>query len=116
MQRISVSYISSHTTDRGSCTYRLRCSSENFYSAKLAVDGKMFQNEGWSHPMGSNIVGWIKHFRNSPIVYLQGGDSESALLDQNFGQLVRNAVRWVSSSEAHDWARKAVDSEQSANF
>ena len=90
--------------------------SENFYSAKLAVDGRMFQNEGWSHPMGSNIVGWIKHFRNSPIVYLQGGDSESALLDQNFGQLVRNAVRWVSSSEAHDWARKAFDSEQYANF
>ena len=88
---------------------------DNFYSAKLAVDGKMDQNEGWSHPPGSNVVGWVKHYKRSPIVYLQGGDSEPALSNLAFGQLVRNSVRWVSSREAHDWAARAHESQQSQN-
>ena len=75
----------------------------------------MQQNEGWSHPPGSNVVGWVKHYKRSPIVYLQGGDSEPALSDPAFGQLVRNSVRWVSSREAHDWADRAYESQQSEN-
>ena len=87
-------------------------SAENFYSAKLAVEGKMHQNQGWSHPKGSNVVGWVKHYKTSPIVYLQGGDTESALLNPDFSQIVCNAVRWVSSREAHDWAVTSYGNQQ----
>lgn len=81
-------------------------SDDNFYSAKLAVEGKQYSREGWSHPAGSNLVGWVKHYRNSPIVYLQGGDDPVAYANVNFQRLLHNAIRWVASDEAHDWARQ----------
>jgi type 1 glutamine amidotransferase len=77
----------------------------NFYSSARAVAGEMFSQEGWSHPAGTNLVGWVKHYGNSPIVYLQGGDDSVAMGNEHFRQLVHNAVRWVSSSQAKDWAR-----------
>jgi len=81
-------------------------SDDNFYSAKLAVAGKRYSREGWSHPAGSNLVGWVKHYRNSPIVYLQGGDDPVAYANVNFQRLLHNAIRWVASDEAHNWARQ----------
>ena len=80
---------------------------DNFYSAAHAVAGRMHSRAGWSHPPGSNLVGWAKHHRNSPIVYLQGGDDAAAMDNEYFRQLLHNAVRWVSSAAAHDWARAA---------
>lgn len=77
----------------------------NFYSAQLAVRGRMHCREGWSHPVGSALVGWAKHYRNSPIVYLQGGDDAVALGDPNYRALVHNAIRWVGSAEARAWVR-----------
>jgi len=68
----------------------------NFYSAAKAVAGEMHSREGWSHPPGSNLVGWAKHWGNSPIVYLQGGDDADAMGNENFRRLLHNAVRWVS--------------------
>jgi hypothetical protein len=65
----------------------------------------MYSREGWSHPAGSGRVGWAKHYRNSPIVYLQGGDDAVALGDPNYRALVHNAIRWVASAEARAWAR-----------
>jgi type 1 glutamine amidotransferase len=79
---------------------------ENFYSASLAVAGEMYSRRGWQHPSGSSLVGWAKHFRNSPIVYIQGGDDPEAYANPGFRQLVHNAIRWVASEEAHQWARK----------
>lgn len=78
---------------------------ENFYSAKRAVEGTLYSQENWSHPDGCNLVGWIKSYRNSPIVYLQGGDAPAAYDNEHFRRLVHNAVRWVSSEDAHLWAR-----------
>ena len=79
---------------------------DNFYSATRAVrDGKMFDNEGWEHPPGSNLVGWAKRYRNSPIVYLQGGDDPEAYASAEYRQLIVNAVRWVCSDSARAWAR-----------
>lgn len=80
-------------------------SQANFYSAAKAVVGEMFSREDWSHPPGSNLVGWVKHWGNSPIVYLQGGDDATAMANPNFQQLVHNAIRWVSSEAALDWAQ-----------
>lgn len=79
---------------------------ENFYSAASAVAGDMNSREGWSHPPGSNLVGWVKSWGNSPIVYLQGGDDARALGNEHFRKLVHNAIRWVSGDSARAWARQ----------
>ena len=77
----------------------------NFYSAASAVNGQMNCREGWSHPPGSNLVGWVKRWGNSPIVYLQGGDDAKAMANEHFQRLVHNAIRWVSSEDARSWAQ-----------
>ena len=76
-----------------------------FYSAGHAVAGRMHSREDWSHPQGSSLVGWVKRYRNSPIVYLQGGDDAAAMANEHFRTLVHNAVRWVASETSRDWAR-----------
>jgi len=79
---------------------------DNFYSATLAVrDGKLFTNEGWDHPPGSRYVGWVKNHLSSPIAYLQFGDDPVAYENAGFRQLLANAINWVTSDEAHAWAR-----------
>lgn len=71
----------------------------NFYSAARALEGHLFSREGWSHPAGSNIVGWTKTYRRSPLVYLQFGDGPSAYANEHFRKLLGNAIRWASSSD-----------------
>jgi type 1 glutamine amidotransferase len=79
---------------------------DHFYSAELAVTGHLYSNEGWQHGAGSNLLGWVKSYRNSPIVYLQSGDNAAVYQNPNFRRLLDNALRWVGSAEAHAWARK----------
>lgn len=86
---------------------------DNFYSAKRAVEGIMYSREGWNHPPGSNLVGWVKHYRNSPIVYLQGGDDPVAYASEEYQRLLHNAIHWVASEEAHLWARQRYREEAS---
>lgn len=70
---------------------------DNFYSAARVVqEGKMFDNEGWEHPPGSNLVGWIRPHPASRIVYLQGGDDPVAYANPNYRTLLRNAIRWAA--------------------
>ena len=72
---------------------------ENFYSARQVVEeGKMFSNDGWSHPVGSNLIGWCKTEGASRIVYLQCGDDPVAYASAQFQRLVHNAINWVSES------------------
>lgn len=78
----------------------------NFHSALRAITGNPDSNTGWTHPPGSALVGWAKHHRASPIVYLQGGDDGEALSDPNFRRLVHNAVDWVGSAGAREWVRQ----------
>ena len=78
---------------------------DNFYSAHRAVQGEMYSREGWQHPPGSNLVAWAKHYRNSPVVYIQGGDDAEAYGNPHYRQLLHNAIRWVASEPAHAWAR-----------
>lgn len=78
----------------------------NFYSASRAVAGEIYSRVDWNHPAGSNLVGWVKRWANSPIVYLQGGDDAAAMANEHFRRLVHNAIRWVSSDTAHAWARE----------
>ena len=80
---------------------------ENFYSAtKAVVEGKMFDNEGWEHPDGSNLVGWTKHYGNSPIGYIQGGDDPEAYENPQYQKIIENAIHWASSDYALSWARQ----------
>ena len=69
----------------------------HFYSAaKVVVEGKMSDNEGWQHPRGSNLIGWTKTAGKSRIVYLQCGDDPVAYANPHFRQLIKNAVEWVA--------------------
>lgn len=78
---------------------------DHFHSALQAVTGTLYSNDGWEHPAGSPLVGWVKHYRNSPIVYLQMGDGVDAYSNPNFRRLLYNAVQWVASDGAKRWAR-----------
>lgn len=82
--------------------------SANFYSAAKAVkEGKMNSNQDWSHPPGSNLIGWVKRYSNSPITYLQPGDDPVTWQNPHFITLLKNAVRWTASNAAITWAQKS---------
>ncbi len=78
---------------------------DRFYSAALAVNGRMYANTGWNHPDGSRLIGWAKRARNSPLVYLQPGDGPPTYENPHYRRLMENAIRWVASPEALAWAR-----------
>jgi uncharacterized protein len=69
---------------------------DHFYSATAAVNGRMFDNDGWMHPPGSNLIGWAKQALNSRLVYLQPGDGPSVYENGHYRRLVENAIRWVA--------------------
>ena len=70
---------------------------DNFYSAAAVVrDGRMYDNEGWEHPPGSNLIGWCREQGGSRIVYLQCGDDPVAYANPYFRQLIGNAIAWVA--------------------
>ncbi|MGI9287955.1 MAG: ThuA domain-containing protein [Pseudomonadales bacterium] len=77
--------------------------SDHFYSAAEAVAGRLESRQGWQHPVGSSLVGWVKSWGKSPVVYLQGGDDAEALGNCQFGKLVHNALRWLSDGESRKW-------------
>lgn len=79
---------------------------ENFYSATEAVSGRMHSRENWARTSGSALLGWARRYRNSPIVYLQMGDGPTAYNNPEYRKLIENAIRWVSSDAAHDWAQQ----------
>lgn len=81
-----------------------------FYSADRAIRGEKFTGQGWSHPPGSDLVGWVKHAGNSPVAYLQFGDSAVTYADANYRMVLANAIRWAASDDARDWARAIATS------
>lgn len=84
-------------------------SSDEFFSTELAVaHGRMDDNTGWSRPDGSPLIAWAKRALNSPLVYLQPGDGPSVYNAPEYRRLVRNAIDWVISPEAHAWAREGL--------
>jgi uncharacterized protein len=68
----------------------------NFYSAAHAVAGRMFSNDGWEHPPGSDLVGWTKRAGNADIVYLQFGDGPAAYENAHIVRLIANALDWTA--------------------
>lgn len=84
-------------------------SAENFYSGELAIRGRMWARDGWTHPRGSGIVGWVKSAGASPIVYFRSGHGPAAYANGGFRRVLSNAIAWVASSEAHAWAAERPD-------
>lgn len=70
---------------------------DHFWSADAAVQGKMYNRDGWEHPPGSNLIGWTKQALASPLVYIQPGDGPAAYENPHYRRLLENAVRWVAS-------------------
>lgn len=68
---------------------------ENFYSAAAAVDGRMYDNQGWPHPPGSDLIGWTRRAINSPLVYLQPGDGPTIYANADYRRLLRNSIDWA---------------------
>jgi type 1 glutamine amidotransferase len=71
-----------------------------FFSPDHAIRGRRHSNEGWTHPPGSDLVGWVTSAERSPIVYLQFGDGPPSYGDANFRRALSNAIRWVASDDA----------------
>jgi type 1 glutamine amidotransferase len=76
----------------------------NFWSADLAIRGQRYAREGWSHPPGSNLVGWVKHAGRSPVAYIQFGDGADTYADPNYRRVLANAVDWAAGADALRWA------------
>lgn len=49
-----------------------------------------------NHPESTGILGWAKKYKNSRIVYLQPGHDHFAYKNDNYRQLVRRSISWVS--------------------
>lgn len=77
---------------------------EHFSSAALALQGRLNASDQWKHPPGSNLVGWVKSYRNSPIVYLQFGDGPATHESEHFREVLRRSIAWASSDDARSWA------------
>lgn len=79
----------------------------NFYSAEAVVrHGRLHDNQGWDHAPGSNVIAWVKRAVNSPLVYIQPGDSAEVYADPHYRRLIANALRWLASPAAKAWARR----------
>lgn len=68
----------------------------NFYSAANAVAGRMFDNAGWPHPPGSNLVAWTKPVGPAEIVYFQFGDGPETYQNPAVQRLLSNALDWIA--------------------
>lgn len=79
-------------------------SADSYYSAELAVQGRPFEREGFSHPVGNGLIGWAKAAGVSPVAYLQCGHGPAAYANPLYRRMVRNAIGWAASPEAHEWA------------
>ena len=53
----------------------------------------------------SNLSTWVKASENSPVFYTQMGHDNNAWRVPAYQQLVRNAIKWAASPEAHAWAK-----------
>ena len=79
--------------------------SSAFFSGQLAITGHMYSSDGWSHPAGTGLVGWVKTAGQSPIAYLQPGHGPAAYANASFRKLLSNAIGWAASADAREWAK-----------
>ena len=73
---------------------------ENFYSSALAIAGKLFSAEGWTHPPGSNLAAWAQRIGRSQTATILGGDGPAAYENPGLRRLLENTIRWVVAETA----------------
>lgn len=59
----------------------------------------------WQHPPAGDVIAWAKTAGRSPVVVVQPGDGPETLGSPAFRQLLGNALAWVASPAAKDWAQ-----------
>lgn len=77
---------------------------ETFHSAAAAVEGRGESRDGWTHPPGTDLIAWARRLGRSPIVVIQCGDDGKTFSNPAFERLLGNAMAWVTSPQAADWA------------
>ena len=56
------------------------------------------------HPPASDLIAWATVAERSPLVYVQPGDSAATFANEGYRRLLSNALAWVASPDAHQWA------------
>lgn len=74
---------------------------DNFSPPPLAAPD---EQAAWDHPPGSNLLVWANACGRSPIVVSELGDGPLAYENPAYRRLVGNALRWLASADARDWA------------
>lgn len=69
---------------------------DNFFSADRAIRGERGSRNGWTHPVGSNLVAWTNNQGPSPLAYIQFGDSPVTYADANYRRVLSNAIAWAA--------------------
>ena len=77
-----------------------------FHETYHEVLGTPRPGAAWQHPPASDLVAWAKRAGNSPIAYVQPGDGPATFAHPQFRRLLANALGWVASPAAHDWAAR----------
>lgn len=77
-----------------------------FYSAKNALQARMWTRDNWEHGPGTPLVAWAKRTGNAPTVTIQMGNDGKTFANEDFRKLLRNAIAWVTSDDAARWARR----------
>ena len=75
---------------------------ENFTAPPLA---SAEEQASWDHSPGTNLITWAKRSGNSPVIATSAGDGPPAYANPDFRQFLENAIKWVASDEAKDWAK-----------
>ena len=82
-----------------SITPLLRNTNFKFTAKNFRYGGDEFEK----HPRGSNLVGWTKIYKNSPIAYLMFGHGIKVYYNNHYRNLIVNSIKWATSREASDW-------------
>ncbi len=75
---------------------------ENFTAPPLAAEA---ERANWTHPPGSDLIVWANAAKNSPVVVSDVGDGPLAYDSADYRRLLHNAIRWLASADARQWAQ-----------
>ncbi|CAA9306210.1 MAG: hypothetical protein AVDCRST_MAG07-276 [uncultured Frankineae bacterium] len=68
--------------------------------------GREAAPDATAHPPASDLLAWATTAGRSPLVYLQPGDSAATFGLAAYRRLLANALAWVCSEPARQWARR----------
>ena len=68
------------------------------------------EQANWSHPPGSDLIVWANACKCAPIIVSDVGDGPLAYDDVHYRRLIENALQWLASEDARDWAKLTTNS------